>query len=43
MCRYGVGIAVGFTAMVILKKAIKSIPVVGTVTKPILSEWHQVR
>eukprot|EP00878_Enallax_costatus_P006216 GHUV01006519.1.p1 GENE.GHUV01006519.1~~GHUV01006519.1.p1 ORF type:complete len:133 (+),score=26.11 GHUV01006519.1:344-742(+) len=34
--KYGVGMAVGFTAMMIIKKAIRSLPVVGPVARPIL-------
>jgi hypothetical protein len=30
--------AVGFTALVILKKAIRSVPVMGPLTKPLLGE-----
>uniref|UniRef100_A0A383WFM1 Uncharacterized protein n=1 Tax=Tetradesmus obliquus TaxID=3088 RepID=A0A383WFM1_TETOB len=35
--KYGVGMAVGFTAVLILKKAIRAVPVVGGIAKPILS------
>jgi hypothetical protein len=35
-CRYGMGMAVGFTAMLILKKAIRAVPVVGGIAKPFL-------
>jgi hypothetical protein len=34
--RYGMGMAVGFTAMLILKKAIRAVPVVGGIAKPFL-------
>jgi len=37
-CRYGVGMAVGFTALVILKRAIRSVPIVGPLSKPLLGE-----
>jgi Na+-translocating ferredoxin:NAD+ oxidoreductase RnfA subunit len=42
MHRYGVGMAVGFTAVLILKKAIRGLPVVGGIAKPILGE-RQIR
>jgi hypothetical protein len=31
--------AVGFAAVVILKKAVRSLPVLGGVAKPLLGEW----
>lgn len=36
--RYGVGMAVGFAAVVILKRAVRSLPVLGGVAKPLLGE-----
>lgn len=36
--RYGVGMAVGFAALVIMKKAVRSLPLVGSVAKPVLGE-----
>lgn len=34
--RYGVGMAVGLTAVVILKRAVRSVPVVGSLASPVL-------
>lgn len=34
--KYSVGMALGFTALVIVKKALRSLPVVGTVTSPLM-------
>jgi hypothetical protein len=31
--------ALGFTALVIVKKALRSLPVVGTVTSPLMREF----
>jgi len=41
VCRYGVGMAVGFAAVIIIKKAVRSLPVVGGVAKPLLGGWLQ--
>eukprot|EP00775_Hariotina_reticulata_P012412 gene12412-12547_t len=34
--KYGVGMAMGFTAVVVLKRAIRSVPVIGALSKPLL-------
>eukprot|EP00882_Tetradesmus_deserticola_P019403 GHRQ01020884.1.p2 GENE.GHRQ01020884.1~~GHRQ01020884.1.p2 ORF type:complete len:162 (+),score=47.31 GHRQ01020884.1:206-691(+) len=37
--KYGMGMAIGFTAFLILKKAIRAVPGVGSAAKPFLGEF----
>jgi hypothetical protein len=35
--KYGVSMALGFTALIVVKKALRAVPVVGALTSPLMS------